>query len=143
MMYANLCRVRYQSLAWSRRLPQVVKESPQFFESLSSAASVLSCPVGAVLRAVLPFDEETSSNDQSAITDSNSTSPSKLLLMQSSQRRGDISPQSLAKVEAELTRLRAQAVDIRRTVRVKMADEADLKQVHQPLRLAEVAHSLC
>lgn len=93
-------------------------------------AATLSCPVGAVLRSVLPFDENTSSNDQSAISAGDSDgSPSTLLLQSVGPVGGALSPRATAEMDAELRRLRLQAVDIRRTVRVKMADEADMKQV--------------
>ncbi len=71
-----------------------------------------------MLRSVLPFDEDTSSSDQAAIS---ATKHGKIAAL-----CGDAEAQ--AAVEPDLHLLRAQAVDFRRVVRVKMADEADLKQ---------------
>jgi hypothetical protein len=67
---------------------------------------------GKLLRVVLPFDENTSSNDQAMaavggnppLTDNGLGSP------------------------RVLSQLREQATALRKTVRVKMADEADLRQ---------------
>jgi hypothetical protein len=102
----------------------VVRSSPSFFSSLSAAASSLACPVGLVLRSVLPFDEDTSSADQAAGGSSSGIDSVNKLLT-----GGGVVSVSRPEMENTLFALRSQATDIRRTIRVKMADEADLKQV--------------
>ena len=66
------------------------------------------------MRIVLPFNEETSSGDQADI-DLRKSLPSEAVGL-------PISP-------LQFYQLRSSAVLIRKTVRAKMADEADLKQV--------------
>ena len=65
-----------------------------------------SISLGTLLSRVLPFTEETPSNDQSNVCD-------------------DLCDHSFPEVKD----LRNAAVEIRRLIRVKMADENDFKQV--------------
>jgi len=87
------------------------KESvDSFSNTLSSVAETCGMPRGKLLRIILPFDENTSSNDQSLATSQGAAA------------------QELAVSPRVLDRLRDQAINIRKTIRVKMADEADLRQ---------------
>ena len=70
-------------------------------------------PPGSLLRKVLPFDETTSSTDQSHVS-------ATLNAVGGMGGEGN---------EGVLLDLRAAAMEVRRTIRVKMADEADLRQV--------------
>ncbi len=84
--------------------------------------------MGQVLRSVLPFDEETSSADQAAGgSTSGIDAVNKLLTGSTSSGRN--SPVNRSQMESTLNVLRTQATEIRSIIRVKMADEADLKQV--------------
>jgi hypothetical protein len=86
---------------------QVSRQSPAFFASMRSTAQRESMSVGALLGRVLPFTEETSSNDQSKVD-------------KSIDSKCDI---------PEMKALRSSAIAIRSMIRVKMADENDFKQV--------------
>lgn len=99
--------------AW-RQLSTVIKESSSFFQLLSSTANSNNISQGTLIRIVLPFDEDTSSNDQSII---NSKSHSSNVNYTDTIN------------ESSLIILREQAVSLRRLIRVKMADEADIQQV--------------
>jgi hypothetical protein len=46
---------------------QVVNDTPGFYAELNAGALQAEMPRGQLLRIVLPFDEETSSSDQSSI----------------------------------------------------------------------------
>jgi len=95
-------------------LTTVLSESGEFVAALTAAAKQCGIPRGTLLRSVLPFDESTSSNDQSNVRDNGSTINA---------------PSVLSKLDASvLSSLRSRAVDLRRLLRVKMADEADLLQ---------------
>jgi hypothetical protein len=98
---------------------QTVEKAPGFFDSLRSCALQLDIAPGLLLRKVLPFDEDTSSNDQSAVSDHSCPLSSEL---RASCRDSGV-------CEDTLHNLRVAAMRVRRTIRVKMADEADLKQV--------------
>ena len=96
------------------------KESVDSFSNgLASVAEKCGMPRGKLLRIILPFDENTSSHDQSQAGSSSHSAAAQELAAQL-KKRGD-SPRVL-------DRLRDQAVSIRKTIRVKMADEADLRQ---------------
>lgn len=84
--------------------------SADFFTSMRSIAQRENMAVGTLLGKVLPFTEETSSNDQSKVNREVALADAMLNI-----------PEMLA--------LRASAVDIRSMIRVKMADENDFKQV--------------
>jgi hypothetical protein len=99
--------------AW-RQLSTVIKESSSFFQLLSSTATCNNMPQGTLIRIVLPFDEDTSSNDQSIIN--------------SKSRQSNVNNTDKIN-ESTLNILKEQAVSLRRLIRVKMADEADLQQV--------------
>lgn len=101
-----------------KELCSVVKNSKDLFPSVIHLANSVNTPVGSILRAILPFDENTSSNNQAAIgkkaSESFGSLPSHLL--------------SNSAVVSQLTQLRSLVVDFRRMIRVKIADEADMKQ---------------
>jgi hypothetical protein len=86
---------------------QVSRGSSTFFDTMRSLAQREDMSVGTLLGRVLPFTEETSSNDQSEV------------------RRDHLDALHLPEMEA----LHTSAVEIRRMIRVKMADENDFKQV--------------
>jgi hypothetical protein len=48
-------------------LLQVVNDTPQFYADLNAGALKAEIPRGQLLRVVLPFDEDTSSSDQSSL----------------------------------------------------------------------------
>ena len=87
---------------------------PDFVKELTLAAASAHVTRAALLRTVLPFDENTSSNDQSKIFSHSSSN---------SNNNNDNNNNNLL-----LEKLREQAVAIRKIVRVKLADEADLQQ---------------
>ncbi|CAE7539984.1 unnamed protein product, partial [Symbiodinium microadriaticum] len=95
-----------------------IEKAPVFFDSLRSSALKLNMAPGLLLRRVLPFDEDTSSNDQSAV---NSTLSALSADMRDNCRAAGIN-------DEVIVALRSTAMEVRRTIRVKMADEADLKQ---------------
>jgi hypothetical protein len=103
---------------------QLVKTSggcDDFVKGLSLQAQSLEVSRGLLLRAVLPFNEETSSNDQSKITSpikQNGSSPA------SNKLQSLINQMDSSVVE----QLRTSAVALRKLIRVKMSDEADLQQ---------------
>ena len=86
------------------------------FPSINKLANTLSTPVGVVLRAILPFDENTSSNNQAATAKNTESFGLPSHLMNDSI------------IVEQLSHLRLLAVDFRRMIRVKIADEADMKQ---------------
>ena len=89
-----------------------------FSETLTAVASCCGMPRGALLRVILPFDENTSSNDQSAQRAHTADSATLLTTL---REQSNYSPRVI-------DQLREQAINLRRTIRVKMADEADLRQ---------------
>lgn len=99
-------------------------EAAQFFNDLTRIADEqCKMPRAALLREILPFDENTSSNDQSVVsqdTDFNHLVETSL---------GDRSKERQEKI-GYLIVLQRQAINIRKMIRVKMADESDLKQVN-------------
>jgi len=94
-------------------LRQGSREAGVFFSSLTAAAQRCGVPRGQLLRVVLPFDENTSSNDQAA---GSRTSPAAASAILAALDPGAVEE------------LRSRAVSLRRLLRVKMADEADLLQ---------------
>ena len=96
-----------------------MEKAPKFFDSLRHSALKLDIAPGLLLRKVLPFDEDTSSNDQSAV--SSTSAPLSAEMLANCEHSGIH--------EDVIHNLRASAMRVRRTIRVKMADEADLKQV--------------
>ena len=93
------------------QLSETVSQAPRFFSKLTYTANSQRMPIGMLLRIVLPFDEDTSSNDQSIVK------------ARAAPTGYNIDPNS-----SEIVELREHAVKIRRLIRVKMADENDLKQ---------------
>tara|TARA_A100001035_G_C27677131_1_gene451212 strand:- start:325 stop:867 length:543 start_codon:yes stop_codon:yes gene_type:complete len=89
-----------------------VKGSAGFVRDLTDAAATVNQPRASLLRAILPFDESTSSHDQSKVTSPNRKAEA--LLSQLDNNKVDV--------------LREQAVGLRKVIRIKMADEADLQQ---------------
>ena len=75
--------------------------------------------IGSLLRVILPFDEETSSSDQSTIH--NNQLASDELAFQNYP--------SLIAHKNQIYNLRGSFCSIRRLVRIKLADQADYKQV--------------
>ena len=73
---------------------------------------------GGLIRKLLPFDENTDSNDQSRLQVEDAQH--QRVLMNVADEHGLSG--------AALLSLRDQAVDVRALIRVKMADDADLKQ---------------
>ena len=96
-----------------------IQHAPSFFQELSSVANKMGLARGRLLRLVLPFDENTSSNDQSNVNVGTAQSDEEQLVYLASQR--GISP-------LIMTKLRNEAVKLRSLIRVKMADESDLQQ---------------
>ena len=94
------------------------RDGPVFIKMLTEASQRAGIPRGQLLRAVLPFDESTNSNDQASV-------------VQVGVRGGAGAP-SIAVLSTLDTQsaneLRSRAVALRRLLRVKMADEADLLQ---------------
>ena len=93
-----------------------------FESSLCEVAERCSIPRGKLLRVILPFDENTSSNDQAA-AQKNARSAAVAGL----EKAMGASPAT----SHVLDTLQSQATDLRKTIRVKMADEADLQQAMQ------------
>jgi hypothetical protein len=100
---------------------QVITEAPSFFADLAALSAATKYPKGAILRQVLPFDEHTSSNDQAR---------GRVAVDSSAGGAGsaDALPAALRGHEAALSHLAERAVELRGVIRVKMADEADVKQ---------------
>ena len=121
---------------WST-FSQVVKSAPAFYQQLNSAAKAGGMPRAALLRVVLPFDEDTSSSDQAHVDSrrrpmGTTSSPSSA----SSPQRGPIA--SVTGVDDHtLTALQQQAVVLRKLIRIKMADEADLQQAQSATSLLQ------
>jgi len=101
---------------WNQ-LSRGAKNAPLFISQLTAAANKCNLPRGTLLRTILPFDESTSSNDQSKVVPPPSPSCSSST---SSGTKGLDSNMASS--------LREQAIELRRLIRVKMADEADLQQ---------------
>jgi hypothetical protein len=76
-------------------------------------------PIGQLIRIVLPFDEETSSADQSS-----TTKRDEAMLIQTVRTLP-----SLQEHVQDILSLRKEFSSIRRLVRIKMADQADFHQV--------------
>ena len=93
-----------------------------FESSLCEVAERCSIPRAKLLRAILPFDENTSSNDQAA-AQKNARSAAVAGL----EEAMGASPATSHVLDS----LQSQATDLRKTIRVKMADEADLQQAMQ------------
>lgn len=87
------------------------------FNQFENIASSTGMHKGRLLRIILPFDEETSSNDQSLVKSSQQ-------LVESIQSYPVLLPW-----QDELLWLRKEFSAIRRLVRVKIADTADYNQV--------------
>jgi hypothetical protein len=102
---------------------------------MTALSVVTAHPKGAILRHVLPFDEDTSSSDQArgritAGTGTGTGTTTHGSSSSSSSRRGNGTvPAALQGHEAELEEMAEQAIALRRLIRVKMADEADFNQV--------------
>jgi hypothetical protein len=113
------------SSSWNN-LVSVAAGCTGFVADLESAAGKVepAVPRAGMLRAVLPFDESTSSNDQSKIASPNAKAEG--ILSQLSKR--------------EVDSLRERAVSLRKVVRIKMADEADLRQA---IEATKMLHSFC
>jgi hypothetical protein len=101
---------------WNQ-LSRGAKNAPLFISQLTAAANKCNLPRGTLLRTILPFDESTSSNDQSKVVPPPSPSCSSST---SSGTKGLDSNMASS--------LREQAIELRRLIRVKMADEADFQQ---------------
>jgi hypothetical protein len=96
------------------------EECLAFVERLEELAKQLQVRKGALSRMLLPFDSETSSGDQA--------STASLAPLGSKELDGLIPDQ-------ERRHLVVQAIKLRRLVRVKVADCADVEQARESLRL--------
>jgi hypothetical protein len=104
--------------AWTSLTNTTCSENANSFtETLSSVAESCGMARAKVLRIILPFDENTSSNDQAAAVNAQNAALSDLA--------------SKCGSSSILETLQVQAVNFRKTIRVKMADEADLQQAMQ------------
>jgi hypothetical protein len=92
----------------------------KFLEKLEEMAVKLSIRKGALSRMLLPFDSETSSGDQASTA---SAAP-----LGNKELDGLIP-------DDERQKLVAQAIALRRLIRVKVADCADVEQARDSLRL--------
>ena len=96
-------------------LKEVTKNSKNFFDQMTKSAVIGGIPRGSLLQNVLPFDNVTSLSDQA---DTSHMTPLK----------------SVPGISDEtLVTLREQAVTLRKLIRVKMADEADLNQAQMAI----------
>lgn len=111
------------SSSWNN-LVSVAKGCDGFVDDLTSAAHRVGVTRATLLRAVLPFDESTSSSDQAKVASPNA------------KAEGILS--QLGPNEADA--LRDQAVGLRKAVRIKMADEADLRQA---IAATDMLRSFC
>jgi hypothetical protein len=102
-----------------------IRAAPAFFQSLASTSKQMAIARGALIRQVLPFDESTSSNDQASTGFDSGLAE----LVTSGEKHG-VSTQVMVD-------LRARALEIRKLIRVKMADEADLDQAIQAVAIVE------
>lgn len=98
-------------------ITSVIHGSQIFFPQMTACAKSAGMPRGALLQVVLPFDNATSLADQAA------TAHAAPL------------PNIPGVARDTLIALRDQAVAIRRLIRVKMADEADLQQAMASMSL--------
>jgi len=94
------------------------EEGLRFLDRLESCAQRLRIRKGALSRMLLPFDNETSSNDQA----------SSAIALGSQELEGLLSNE-------ERGELVAKAVSLRRLIRVKVADCADVEQAREGLKL--------
>merc|ERR1711871_1835412 len=93
-----------------KHLTTVTRNSKNFFDQMTKSAVSGGIPRGSLLQIVLPFDNVTSLSDQA---DTSHMTPLK----------------SVPGIpDNTLVTLREQAVTLRKLIRVKMADEADLNQ---------------
>lgn len=90
-------------------ISQVVSGSSSFFEKLYDISAKREVTVGAQIRILLPFNENTSSNDQSDVMAEHFSDKSVFT--------------------NDLFALHLEAIALRKLIRVKMADEADVLQV--------------
>eukprot|EP01031_Cornospumella_fuschlensis_P027967 gene27967-33772_t len=91
---------------------KMVGGGASFFSVFVATSQQRSLSLGALLRQVLPFNEQTSSNDQAS----------------SAKQHRD-----MLRDDEVLSQLADQAIRIRQLLRVKMADEADFKQAQVAL----------
>jgi hypothetical protein len=112
-----------------------VKGAPADFLAMQELSSQTGIPVGQLLRIVLPFDEETSSADQSRLT-----SRDEEVLLDAVRSLPALAPHARV-----LQDLRASLSAVRRLLRVKMADHADFQQVSALICIYAVyyIHSAC
>lgn len=100
-------------------LTTVTKNSQSFFDEMTKSAEGGRIPRGTLLQIVLPFDNVTSLSDQA---DTAHMTPLK----------------SIPGIPDDtLVTLREQAVTLRKLIRVKMADEADLNQAQMAVKTLE------
>jgi hypothetical protein len=99
---------------------RTAEECLTFLETLEDLAKQLQLRKGALSRMLLPFDSDTSSGDQA--------STASLAPLGSKELDGLIP-------DEERRHLVAQAIKLRRLVRVKVADCADVEQARESLRL--------
>ncbi len=88
---------------------QIIDASSEFFADLKKEAAACGVSSGALIRALLPFNESTSSGDQADVSENNA-------------HTSNVSSEIIKKY-------RPFAISLRSLIRVKMADEEDLKQV--------------
>ena len=113
-------------------LCSVVEMAPRFFKDLDTTAARLSLARGALIRSVLPFDEYTSSNDQAA---GGSGDGQELAALVQSAAAAGVD-------KATVLNLREEALIIRKLIRVKMADEADVNQAIQAMAIVDKFRSM-
>ena len=111
------------SSSWNN-LVSVSQGCDSFVNDLTGAAHRAGVTRATLLRAVLPFDESTSSNDQAKVTSPSAKAESILSQLGTN----------------EVDSLRDQAVGLRKAVRIKMADEADLQQA---ITAADMLRDFC
>ena len=95
----------------------------RFLSTLFDTARRLDMRKGALSRAVLPFDDQTSLADQSNLSNRRTHS----LEAQDLLRRGVVTEDALQEMASE-------AVSLRGLLRVKIADDADLDQADAAVR---------
>ena len=115
----------FELLSFLLREPQLYKAdleklllqaraSALWIRDLDLTAKKMSMTRGALCRLVMPFGIDTDANDQSNITENN---------------------QSVLNGSDELKRLRSEGIKVRKLLRIKLADENDLKQAEDALRI--------
>jgi len=107
------------SSTWDK-LARTTSGCDAFIRGLDEEAKKCNVPRAKLLRCLLPFDENTSSGDQAATA--------------SGQQKLDL-PTACNEVKAKM--LAEQAVGLRKLVRVKMADEADLQQAMSAVKMLD------